>query len=154
MNFIGQAISSLLKDPNPSETKFKKVPMSGEEKLQFLNKQKLGHNTLLEVPNFQNPGEGASRPLLHLDYTASAQGLKFIEDYIQNMMIFYANTHTETSETGRVSTAVFEKSINIIRNHVNAGPESFVIPVGYGATGAIERMQKILGVYLAPKVKI
>ncbi|MCX6131199.1 MAG: aminotransferase class V-fold PLP-dependent enzyme [Proteobacteria bacterium] len=89
--------------------------------------------------------------MLHLDYTASAQGLHFIEDYMRACTATYANTHTETSATGRFSTFRFQQSIEIIREHVGAGSESFVLATGYGATGAIEKLQKILGLYLSPK---
>lgn len=122
-----------------------------DEKLEFIRDQKIGHNILFETPSFLPQKTSTQRPLLHLDYTASAQGLGFIETYIQKLMMFYANTHTETSETGRVSTLIFHEAIEKIRNHVNAGQDSFVIPVGSGATGAIERLQKIIGVNLSPK---
>ena len=65
----------------------------------------------------------------------------------------YANTHTETSATGKYSTIRFHAAIESIRKHVGAGKDSFVIPSGYGATGAIEKLQKLLGVYLSPKTQ-
>lgn len=122
-----------------------------DDKIAFLRSEILGRSSVIETKNFINPGTPCLRPILHLDYTASAQALGFIEDYIKGLMETYANTHTETSETGRFSTEIFNQAIEKIRKHVGAGQDSFVIPVGFGATGAIERIQKILGINMSPK---
>ncbi len=127
-----------------------------EAKLNWLRANKVGRLTLIPVPN-QGAALGlavhapAYRSMLHLDYTASAQGLEAIERYLSECLCTYANTHTETSATGRYSTQRFHRAIDSIREHVGAGDESFVVPSGYGATGAIEKVQKILGIYLSPK---
>lgn len=127
-----------------------------EQKLDYLRQQKVGRLSLIPTPNFWqsiHPRIKGNhlKTLVHLDYTASAQGLEFIEHYILNCLKTYANTHTETSITGKSSTQRFHAAIETIRQHVRAGSDSFVIPCGYGATGAIERIQKILGLYLSPK---
>ncbi len=130
---------------------------SSEEKLAFLRQQKLGRYSLVPSPCFwralcpEADKSTSLRAMLHLDYTASAQGLALVEQYIQECSHTYANTHTETSTTGRMSTQRFHEAIEVIRRHVKAGEESFVIASGYGATGAIEKIQKILGLYLSPK---
>ncbi|MFW7380907.1 MAG: aminotransferase class V-fold PLP-dependent enzyme [Oligoflexus sp.] len=132
------------------------LPSDTNAKLQFLREQKLGRLTLIDVPDFwklldqEMPGVPV-RPLLHLDYTASAQALSFMENYLQDCLRTYANTHTETSDTGRRSTQRFQKALIIIKKHVHAPAKSFVLATGYGATGAIERIQKILGLYMSPR---
>ena len=154
---LSQAIESWQRVPyRPMNDGVKSESWSLEEKLKFLRQEKLGRFSLIEVPNFWkrvHPSlEGSTlKTLVHLDYTASAQALGFIERYVLDCMKTYANTHTETSATGKNSTQRFHAAIEVIRSHVGAGNESFVIPCGYGATGAIERMQKILGLYLSPK---
>jgi selenocysteine lyase/cysteine desulfurase len=51
------------------------------------------------------------KPLVYADYTASGRALTFIEDYIrQQVLPFYANTHTETSYTGAQTTAFREQA--------------------------------------------
>ena len=46
-----------------------------------------------------------NKPLVYADYTASGRCLSFIEDYIDsNVNPFYANTHTEISQTGLYTT--------------------------------------------------
>ncbi len=148
----GQATITYKKPESPDLMRY----WSPERKLSFLRQNKLGRLSLIPSPNFftGSPGNLKGLPyktLLHLDYTASAQGLEFIESYIKDFLRTYANTHTETSATGKSSTRRFHQAIDIIRNHVGAGKDSFVIPCGYGATGAIERIQKILGLYFSPK---
>ncbi len=97
------------------------------------------------------PSPFGYRSMLHLDYTASAQALEAVEHYLSECLCTYANTHTETSATGKYSTQRFHAAIEGIREHVGASEESFVVPSGFGATGAIEKVQKILGLYLSPK---
>lgn len=117
---------------------------SVDEKLDWLRKNKVGRMTMI-------PALGTYRSMLHLDYTASAQGLSAIEHYLAECLCTYANTHTETSATGKYSTQRFHSAIESIRDHVGATADSFVVPSGFGATGAIEKVQKILGLYLSPK---
>ncbi len=158
----GKPIDSFFSDQRwrPVKTKAKhaltRQNWSVEEKIDFLRKAKVGRLAVIKGPNFwrsiypaiQHEG---SLPLLHLDYTASAQSLQPIERYLTDCMQTYANTHTETSETGRRSTERFHQALESIRAHVHAGPHSFVLATGYGATGAIERIQQILGLYISPR---
>lgn len=93
------------------------------------------------------------RLLTYADFTASAKGLYFIEKYLLELQKSYANTHTEDDITGEVMTKILRKSIEIIKNQINAGENCFVIPAGTGATGAIECLAKILGTYIPPSSK-
>ena len=100
---------------------------------------------------FQTPyGE---RLLIYADFTASARSLNFIEKYLYEIQKSYANTHTEDDMTGEVMTKILHKSETIIKNQLNAGDNCFVIPAGTGATGAIECLAKILGIYIPPASK-
>ena len=100
---------------------------------------------------FQTPyGE---RLLIYVDFTASARSLNFIEKYLYEIQKSYANTHTEDDMTGEVMTKILHKSEIIIKNQLNAGDNCFVIPAGTGATGAIECLAKILGIYIPPASK-
>lgn len=94
------------------------------------------------------------RLLTYADFTASARGLYFIERYLMDLQKCYANTHTEDSMTGEVMTKILHKSIDIIKKHLNAEKNCFVIPSRNGATGAIETFAKIMGIYISPATKL
>lgn len=87
------------------------------------------------------------KPLIYSDYTASGRSLSFIEDYItQNVLPFYANTHSEASTTGRQTSAFREQARGLIRKSLNASDEDAVIFCGSGATSAIQKLVDILNV--------
>lgn len=86
------------------------------------------------------------RPLVYADYTASGRALQFIEDAIRHQVLpWYANTHTETSATGRQTTAFREQARAAVRHSVNAGDDHAIIFCGSGATAAVNRLVDCLG---------
>ncbi len=89
------------------------------------------------------------KPLIYADYTASGRSLGFIEDFIREQVLpFYANTHTETSFTGAQTTALREQARSIIRRAVNGGSDDQVIFCGAGATAAINKLIDIMNLRL------
>ena len=107
----------------------------------FLRSEIVGINTFINTPF-------GDRLLTYADYTASGRSLKFIEDYLQSKQKLYANSHTEDDTTGRVTTKLLHMAEERIKKAVNAGPNGQIIATGTGATGAIDRMQQIVGVRL------
>jgi len=102
----------------------------------------IGEGALLETPFGQ-------KPLVYADYTASGRSLSFIENYIQQAVLpWYANTHTETSFTGRQSTALREQARAQIRSSMNGTEAHKVIFAGSGATAAIDRLLRMLNLRL------
>ncbi|MCA0900985.1 aminotransferase class V-fold PLP-dependent enzyme [Microbulbifer agarilyticus] len=86
------------------------------------------------------------RPLVYADYTASGRALQFVEDTIRDKVLpWYANTHTETSATGRQTMAFREQARSAIRTSVNASDEHAIIFCGAGATAAVNRIVDCLG---------
>ncbi|MCS2610712.1 aminotransferase class V-fold PLP-dependent enzyme [Halomonas dongshanensis] len=91
-------------------------------------------------------GPFGPRPLIYADYTASGRALGLIEDAIRrDVLPFYANTHTETSYTGRITTRLREDARRQIAKAVGANDDYAVIFAGAGATAAIDRCWKMLG---------
>jgi selenocysteine lyase/cysteine desulfurase len=93
------------------------------------------------------------RLMVYADYTASGRCLGFLEKYIQNLQRIYANTHTEDDISGRSMTHLLEQAESAIKKSVNAGPDGRIISVGTGATGAIDKLQQLIGVALPPATR-
>ncbi len=89
------------------------------------------------------------RPLVYADYTASGRSLGFIEDYIrQQVLPYYANTHSESSFTGAQTTALREQAREQIRTAINASADDRIIFCGSGATAAINKLIDIMNLRL------
>ncbi len=100
---------------------------------------------------FQSPyGE---QKIVYADWIASGRLYAPIENKITNIIgPFVGNTHTETSETGIRMTQAYHKSHQIIKNHVNAGPNDIIITSGSGMTDVINKFQRILGLKYCGKI--
>jgi selenocysteine lyase/cysteine desulfurase len=73
---------------------------------------------------------------------------------MQNLQRIYANTHTEDDISGRSMTQLLEQAEHAIKESVNAGPRGRIICAGTGATGAIDKLQQIIGVALPPATRL
>ncbi|HSD89777.1 MAG TPA: aminotransferase class V-fold PLP-dependent enzyme [Kofleriaceae bacterium] len=90
-------------------------------------------------------GPYGPRRVTYADYTASGRSITFIEEFIrEQVMPLYANTHTETSGTGRQTTQFRHDAREIIHRAVGGGPDDLVIFCGSGATGAINKLLDVM----------
>jgi selenocysteine lyase/cysteine desulfurase len=112
----------------------------------YLRQQIVGVDSTFETPF----GE---RLMVYCDYTASGRCLRFVESYLQSLQRVYANTHTEDDITGRSMSQLLHEAEEAIKKSVNAGPNGRIIACGTGATGAIDKLQQIVGVALAPATR-
>lgn len=93
------------------------------------------------------------RFMTYADYTASGRNLRFIEEYLLTIQESYANTHTEDDITGKGTTELLHLAEKKIKKAVNGNESTCIIAAGTGATGAITKLQQILGVYIPATTK-
>lgn len=112
--------------------------------LDFLRYDTIGYGTYMDGPY-------GKRLVTYADYTASGKPIGFLENYYLKLGETYANTHTEVDYTGRITTKLYQEAKDKIRQHVGANKNYCVLPIGTGATAAIEKLTKILGIYKTPE---
>ncbi|MBN2856849.1 MAG: aminotransferase class V-fold PLP-dependent enzyme [Candidatus Delongbacteria bacterium] len=93
------------------------------------------------------------RNLFYADYTASGRNLRFIEDKLIEIEKSYANTHTTDDYSGRCLTDLLHGAEKRIKHLTGATDEYKIISVGSGSTGALKRLQEILGIYIPPHTR-
>lgn len=99
-------------------------------------------------------GEGACirtpfgvRRVTYADHVASGRALRSVETALRDAVLpLYANTHTEDSATGAHTTRVMHDASEYVKRCLGAGPDHKIVFPGTGATGAVKRLQEILGV--------
>jgi len=92
-------------------------------------------------------------PLIYADWIASGRLYKPIEERMSDVIgPWVGNTHTETSATGTLMTHAYHHARDIIKKHVNAGPGDVFLPVGFGMTAAVNKLQRILGLKYCGKI--
>jgi selenocysteine lyase/cysteine desulfurase len=115
----------------------------GRTYLDFIRKEIIGNDLIFKTPF-------GVRNMFYADYTASGRGLQFIEKKLLRIQRSYANTHTEDDYSGKYLTQLFHQAAERIKQLVQAGEKGKIFPVGSGSTGALKKLQEIIGVYIPP----
>jgi len=98
----------------------------------------IGHDATFESPY-------GTRRILYGDWIASGRLYEPIEKKLQSQFgPFVANTHTETTLTGTLMTKAYNRSHELIKKHVNAGPNDVILTAGYGMTAVINKLMRML----------
>ncbi|CAF4530677.1 unnamed protein product, partial [Rotaria sp. Silwood2] len=109
-----------------------------QQLLQYIDSNIIGKNVQINTP-------WGSRKMIYADYTASGRGLTFIEHYMMNNVLpYYANTHSENNACALQTTKFREGARTIIKQYVNATDDDVVIFTGSGSTAAINKLVDVL----------
>ena len=93
------------------------------------------------------------KKIVYADWTASGRCYGPIETCMQEeIMPFLANTHTETTITGTLMTRAYEEAKIIVKKHVRADEDDVLIFTGSGMTGAVNKLQRILGLRMPERI--
>ncbi|MFK4437971.1 aminotransferase class V-fold PLP-dependent enzyme [Paenibacillus sp. RC21] len=120
---------------------------SGEAYFARYRKGTIGYRQTFESPY-------GPKKLVYADWAASGRLYGPIESKIANHFgPFVANTHTESNLTGTLMTQAYEEAKRIIKNHVHANEQDIILFAGSGMTGAINKLQRMLGLKIHEKLK-
>ena len=105
---------------------------------EYLRTGLIGENAMIDGPC-------GRKPLIYADYVASGRALAQVEDFIRDEVLpYYANSHTEASYCGSFSTRLREAARAEIHRLVKADEETSVVFSGSGATSGINRLVRLL----------
>ena len=120
-------------------SKMFRIPETLEEYFQPFRSHVIGLNQEFDSPF----GE---KKIIYADWTGSGRLYQPIEQKISEVFgPFMANTHTESNITSLMMTGLYNQSKKIIKEHVNADQHDAVILDGFGMTGVVNKLQRILG---------
>jgi len=105
---------------------------------------KIKHNIIGNNLTFSTPY--GTQQLLYADWTASGRLYKTIEEkIIHKLGPYVANTHTESNITGTYMTKAYKEAKRIIKKHVHADENDIILFDGFGMTGVVNKLQRIIG---------
>lgn len=92
-------------------------------------------------------GPYGDKELLYADYVASGRALHQVEAFVlEELLPYYANSHTEASFCGGAMTRMRREARSIIAGLCGCTDEHAVIFTGSGATAGLNRLVSLLGV--------
>lgn len=110
-------------------------------------KQIVGIDQHIETPY-------GTKKLLYADWIASGRLYGSIETRMSaDIGSMVANTHSESSDTGKLMTLAYHKAHEIIKKHVNASKDDVIITCGTGMTGSLSKLIRILGLKVPEGMK-
>ena len=93
------------------------------------------------------PGINGVKTLIYADYVASGRALQQVEEFMLNEVLpYYANSHTEASFCGQFMTQLRQSSRETIAQICGADSRHAVVFTGAGATAGLNRLVHLLGV--------
>ncbi len=100
-------------------------------------------------------GPFGPKRLVYADYVASGRALMCVEQFImQNVLPYYANSHTEASYCGGAMTGFRRAARETVAACCGATSDHAVIFTGSGATSGLNRLVNLLGVTASMKAGV
>lgn len=108
--------------------------------LQTLRNDVVGADACIDTPF-------GRRRITYADHLASGRPLASVEDTLRRCVLpSYANTHTEDSSTGARTSRLLHQAAAYVKSCLGGDERYKITFPGTGATGALKRLQEILGV--------
>jgi selenocysteine lyase/cysteine desulfurase len=94
------------------------------------------------------------KKIIYADWIASGRLYGPIEKKMLEIFgPLVGNTHSESSVTGVTMTLSYHYAHELIKKHVNAGPNDVIITAGSGMTAVVNKFQRILGLKIPEQLK-
>jgi len=94
------------------------------------------------------------KKIIYADWIASGRLYRPIEAVLTDRIgPMVGNTHSESSETGKLMTHAYHYAHQIIKKHVNANQDDVIISAASGMTGVVCKLQRILGLKIPEKLE-
>ncbi|MCP9484133.1 aminotransferase class V-fold PLP-dependent enzyme [Shimia sp. CNT1-13L.2] len=121
-------------------TRFRNTLQGEADPIASLVAGQIGKGTFIETPC-------GRKPLIYADYIASGRPLRQVETFVmEDILPFYANSHTVDSHCGATMTNMREEAREVIATHCGGNTdEHAVIFSGSGATSALNHLVHLLG---------
>ena len=115
--------------------------------LLWLQRGVIGSDAVIRTPY-------GTLPKRYFDHTASGLPFGPIEDLIRERVLpWMANTHTDASAVGGYMTALYNEAHDIAARHVHANSDDVVVFCGSGATGAINKLVRCIGLLVPEPIE-
>lgn len=93
------------------------------------------------------------RDSIYFDFSASGLESRTVANRMQSILGRYANTHSANSRNANFIDELYKSAKIRLKELLDLSEDFFVIPSGYGASGAMKKYQEIKGFYLPPKLR-
>ncbi len=123
---------------NPLKFESKNSNKSLESYFQYFRSGIIGSDYMFDSLGFKHQ-------MLYADWIASGRMYRPIDLKIMNDLgPIMANTHSFSSESGKLITYHYQEARAIIKKHVNASVNDVLVTTGTGMTGALNKLLRIL----------
>lgn len=121
--------------------------MASDPVLDWLRHNLIGSDATIRTPF-------GTLPKRYFDATASGLAFGPIEDVVRSSVLpWMANTHTDASAVGGYMTGLYDEAHTKVRRHVHADADDIVVFCGSGATGAINKLVRAIGLLVPEPIE-